>query len=229
METDSPREGVEGPAGMRTFGEAVLGLYPRLLSYARRLAASAADAEDLVHDAIERGLVRRHLFRDGRLEGWMSAILRHIFLDRCRRRQTWRTIGVELAHLMAVGPGGDGPLDEVAILDLRARSAGARCFGTDDVRRAMAHLSPKMKEVFFLFVFERLSQREISHRLGLPVSTVGTRLLRARRQLRLVLEAGPPRTRDRAHTTGKQRPMHGRRTVNRSGGVTPGARARASR
>lgn len=173
------------------FKDDLVDLYPRLLKYARRIAKNGADAEDLVHDAIERGLLRRHLFHEGRLEYWISTILRHLFLDSCRRRHSWRGICVQLARLQhAEGEAGGGSVGT----DSTDHSANAirRRYDTDDVRRAMNGLTPRLREVFSLFVFDRLTQREIGRRLSLPISTVGTRLLRARRRLRILMEmAGP--------------------------------------
>jgi RNA polymerase sigma-70 factor (ECF subfamily) len=231
MQTECLGVRIDGaaPAQAQTFGDGLVSVYPGLLSYARRFTRSAADAEDLVHDAIERGLLRQHLLRDGRLEPWIGTILRHIFLDGYRRRQSWKAIGVELAHLMRADTEVDDPLDEVDMVDLRASRLAPRSYGTDDVRSAMTDLSPKMKEVFALFVFDRLSQREIGRRLGLPISTVGTRLLRARRQLRLVLEAGSRRGRGRASIAGGQRPKPGRPARDRGERITPSVSGRASR
>lgn len=167
------------------FQNELAGVYPCLLKYARRIAGYGADAEDLVHDAVERGLLRRHLFHDGRLEFWLGTILRNVFLDGCRRRQSWKRISVELAHLWDEGEKSDVVHDVI-----EPTKALPHDYDTDDVRQAVKSLTPRTRDVFALFVFERLSQREISRRLSLPISTVGTRLLRARRRLRAILESG---------------------------------------
>ena len=163
-------------------------IYPRLLRQARRIAGNRADAEDLVHDAVERGLLRRHLFRDGQLERWIATVLRHLFFDRCRRRRSWRGICVELVYLQHTKSHGDGALG-VDALDRSSAQAASLSYDGEDVRRAVTDLAPRLREVFSLFVFERLPQREIGRRLSLPISTVGTRLLRARRRLRMLMEA----------------------------------------
>jgi RNA polymerase sigma-70 factor (ECF subfamily) len=169
------------------FRASVAALYPSLLGYARRIAGNTADAEDLVHDTIERGLRRRALFRDGVPGPWMATILRHLFLDGCRRNRRWRTIAPAWRHLHLAETGADvwhdGP-------DAPPAPSAAEAFTTDDVRRAARTLKPGLRDAFCLFVFERLSTREIARRLSLPGSTVGTRVLRARRKLRQILESG---------------------------------------
>ena len=162
-------------------------LYPGLFRYARRIAGNTADAEDLVQDAMERALRRSALFVVGTPGPWLGTILRNAFLDACRHRQSWkrlapawRRLQLELAGQQD-GAGAGAPL----------ASDG---YTTADVQRAVGLLAPGLRDVFCLFAFKRLSQREIGEQLSLRGSTVGTRLLRARRKLRQILEhgAGPP-------------------------------------
>lgn len=49
-------------------------------------------------------------------------------------------------------------------------------------------LPPKWKEVILLYYFENMSEHEIAASLGVGVSTVSTRLAKARRKLRMVME-----------------------------------------
>jgi RNA polymerase sigma-70 factor, ECF subfamily len=56
-----------------------------------------------------------------------------------------------------------------------------------DVWRALAALSPQLREVTVLFYFDDLPTDEIAGILGIPHATVRTRLLRARERLRSLL------------------------------------------
>lgn len=65
-------------------------------------------------------------------------------------------------------------------------------FSTDttaamDVWRALADLSPQLREVTVLFYFDDLKTEEIAHILRIPHATVRTRLARARERLRSTL------------------------------------------
>lgn len=84
------------------------------------------------------------------------------------------------------------------------------CFTSDsttklDVWRALAGLSPELRDVTVLFYFDDLRSQEISAILGIAHPTVRTRLARARQRLRGLLEdygdeprSGPEETRQHA-------------------------------
>ena len=59
---------------------------------------------------------------------------------------------------------------------------------TTAVRRAVAALPPELREVIVLKEFEELTFQEIADALGVPLSTVKSRLYTALKQLRLRLE-----------------------------------------
>lgn len=148
-----------------------------LLALARRLAATEAQALDLVQDTFVRALEKQSSFRPGTsLGAWMITILHHRFIDLCRReraRGTPRSIddpGLELPAPEPEPPRAWSRLDESA------------------VREAAERLPPEMREVYRLHAFEGLGYAEIATRLKIPQNTVGTRLLRARKKLRQILE-----------------------------------------
>ena len=59
-----------------------------------------------------------------------------------------------------------------------------------DRLHAVEKLEPEFREVFTLHAFERRSYKDIALALDIPQNTVGTRLLRARRKLRVLLLGG---------------------------------------
>ena len=62
----------------------------------------------------------------------------------------------------------------------------------DTVRAHLHTLPPALAAPFQMFTVERASYRTIADRLGIPVATVGTRILRARQRLRARLAAATP-------------------------------------
>jgi RNA polymerase sigma-70 factor (ECF subfamily) len=137
---------------------------------AGRLTRNAADADDLVQDTVERGLRKKELYRYGSLRTWLLHIMKNLFIDRCRRRRHVDT-GVELLSI----PAESTPVPMWAQVSDVALAA------------AIARLQPLAREVIVLKEREGCSYAEISERLNIPVGTVGTRLIRARRKLREIL------------------------------------------
>src|SRR5258706_10818270 len=71
-----------------TFSEQLIELLPDLRRQARKLARSRADADDLVHDTLERALRKQHLYEPtGKLIGWLCMIMRNCRFDMLRRRR----------------------------------------------------------------------------------------------------------------------------------------------
>jgi RNA polymerase sigma factor (sigma-70 family) len=60
-----------------------------------------------------------------------------------------------------------------------------------DIGQALARLSPEMRAVIQAVVLDGLSAREAAQLLHVPVSSVKTRLYRAKAYLRAALAEGP--------------------------------------
>jgi RNA polymerase sigma-70 factor, ECF subfamily len=159
--------------GIHDIGEGVL--QSELLRQAGRLTRNAADAQDLVQDTLERGLRKYDRYKYGSLRTWLLHIMRNLFIDSVRRRRPIDP-GVEVLSI----PAESTSLPKWAQVSDAALSA------------AIAELDPIAREVVALKEREGCSYVEISTRLGIPVATVGTRLTRARRKLRKLLETALP-------------------------------------
>lgn len=142
---------------------------------ALRFERSPVDAWDLVQDTLERGLRHFDQFRPGtNVRVWLFTIMFHIFIDRCRRRSHEQLMEpVEAEELPAPEPEPTSDWAEINDAQLRA---------------ALARLESPFREIVELHCENRCSYKEISERLHIPLGTVGTRLLRARRKLRSLLE-----------------------------------------
>lgn len=162
-----------------TLRAAVVALRPDLLLLARRMCASEADAADVVQDTLQSALeAGDRLKAVENLRAWLVTILHRRMIDLFRKRER-EQLGdpPEEPAVTQETPLADAPLwSRVDIAQLRA---------------AVEKLEPEFREVFVLHAFERRSYRAISAALGIPSNTVGTRLLRARRKLRVLLVGGP--------------------------------------
>ncbi|MGZ8371325.1 MAG: RNA polymerase sigma factor, partial [Caulobacteraceae bacterium] len=67
---------------------AIVAFMPRLRRFAFSLCGSRAQADDLVQDTVERALARLDQWKpDTRLESWLCAITRNLWIDETRRRK----------------------------------------------------------------------------------------------------------------------------------------------
>lgn len=163
----------------------VLPLHPQLMSRARRLTGNEADAKDLVQDAIEKALrTPRTPADDGEMRPWLNRVLTHLWIDRVRAAKVRR-------HVPLDDEGMCGPMfgfwnDEDT--DGPASSAWGNV-SLQDVRSALQEVPEPYRRAFQGHALDRRSYAELARELGIQPVTVGTRVLRARHQLRKILQA----------------------------------------
>lgn len=165
-----------GPASLNepTMEVALRAHQPALLLLAERLCQNRPDAHDLVQDTFERALrAWRRLPPGANIRAWLAAILNNLFIDRRRR-------ALRAPRVHTIGN------IEVPAPEARATPVWKEVTA-EQVRAAIVELEDPFRCAYELHAFGGRSYREIADVLGIPTSTVGTRLLRARRMLRLLL------------------------------------------
>ena len=159
----------------QAFSDQLVALLPKLRRFARSLAGSLEEGDDLVQSACERALQRTEQFEPGtRLDSWMYRIVQTVWIDRMRQKGRLEQ-GVDPA-VLARHPGGDGQRaaeDRVALAE---------------TRRAIARLPTDQREVLVLVSVEGMSYRQAARMLGVPLGTLMSRLARARLALARALE-----------------------------------------
>jgi RNA polymerase sigma-70 factor, ECF subfamily len=141
---------------------------------ARRLTGCEQEADDLVQATFERSLRKLSTFQPGTQAGrWLGQIMHRLFIDDWRRRRR-APVPVPAADLEVSAPEPE---------DL----PWWRSLSAQDLREAARELPPDLRQVFEGHVFEGQSYTALAARLGIPPSTVGSRLHRTRRRLRAVL------------------------------------------
>jgi RNA polymerase sigma-70 factor (ECF subfamily) len=126
-----------------------------LVGYARLLTGDAAEAEDLVQEAIVRAWSRRRTGADiEQLDAYVRRTVVNAYLDRTRREIGWRE------RMRLIGPPPDVPSPEHAAV---ART---------DVEHALDRLSPRERTCVVLRFYEDLTVPEIARRLDLSDGAV---------------------------------------------------------
>jgi RNA polymerase sigma-70 factor, ECF subfamily len=155
--------------------EAIRAHHAALRARARQLCRNHVDAEDLVQETYVRAMTAKKPLREkSKVRAWLLRILTNTFFDMLREQKRRRRIivTIELPDVAAEEP--TQPLSWEDISD-------------EEVRAAIAQLSDDVRNTYRMFALECRSYADIATLLGIPPSTVGTRILRARRQLRALL------------------------------------------
>jgi RNA polymerase sigma-70 factor, ECF subfamily len=130
------------------------------------------EADDLVQETLARALAKLDRLREpARLQVWLTQILANLWRDRFRRITP--ETGLDTDLLVA----GDDPEHLAGQGQLVART-----------RLAIARLGHDQRQVLTLVDIAEFSYADTAAILGVPVGTVMSRLSRARRRMRELLE-----------------------------------------
>ena len=155
-------------------------LFERLYNFAHWLTQDRQEAEDLVQETFAKALKGFSSFRQGtNFRAWMYRILRNTFL-------TSRT-GLQATATQQLDLEGEG---ESLLPAVKETPESILLQRSDQllVQVALERLPVTYREVLLLCEFEEMSYQEISATLAIPIGTVMSRLSRARRALRSVVQ-----------------------------------------
>ncbi|SOC42218.1 RNA polymerase sigma-70 factor [Rhizobium subbaraonis] len=151
------------------FRRELVGLLPKLRRFAMTLTRNASDADDLVQEACERAITRSHLWNgEGRLESWIYAMTRNLWVDEVRKRKV-RT--------------GSGTVDFSEQDDLHIEASADKAVYAKQLHKLIMTMPEGLSSVFLLVNVEGHSYREAADILGIPIGTVMSRLSTARIRL----------------------------------------------
>jgi RNA polymerase sigma-70 factor (ECF subfamily) len=147
-----------------------------------RLAGNRSMAEELMQETFSRVWTRARLFQQekGAFKGWLFTIALNLTRSELSR-QRYRVRHVEAAEAEAVASPEAGP-ERLAQQAQESRRIAA----------ALASLSPLLREIVVLKVYQHLKFQEIAVMTGTPEGTLKARFHRAVEQLRG--ELGPSRS-----------------------------------
>jgi len=155
-----------------SFEDLAMPLFPSLYGYARWLTGEPHEAEDLVQETYLKALRGFGSFREGtNFRAWMFRILRNTFL----------TSRSGLRSMVSIDDEHDIPEEGTPETHFLNRANG------EALQHAIAELPLPFREVLLLSDVENMSYKEIGEALAIPVGTVTSRLMRARRRVRATL------------------------------------------
>ena len=137
-----------------------------LFSAALKKCGNFEDAEDLTSETMLAALKYPNEIKD--IKKWLSSVLNHKYYDMLRRKYKLPTVSINLIS--------------EDIPDFEEEQADAP--SDDEIRREVAYLSGKYREVIVLHYLNGEKVQNIADKLGIPKGTVLSRLSTGREQIR---------------------------------------------
>ncbi len=158
---------------LEAFGELVRRHQDFVYGAALRVVKNRAIAEDLAQETFLRAFRGLEGFRgDAKVRSWLYRIATNLALNAVTRRREFPT------EELPDAPVPWGPAAAAEAANLR-----------EHLRTAIENLPESLRGPLVLREYHEMSYEEIAQATGLPLNTVRTRILRARRALRADMEA----------------------------------------
>ena len=167
------------------FEELAVPLFDSLFNFAQWLTHNREEAEDLVQETYAKALKGFPSFQLGtNFRAWIFRILRNTFLTSRTGLQVKMTVPLESEDDQ------EGALT-IAVTEETPESILLSRADQAAVQRAMEQLSLPHREIILLCDVEEMKYEEIAQTLDVPIGTVMSRIARARRALRQLLQVQP--------------------------------------
>jgi len=174
------------------FEQAIGEVLDDLYGAALRLAKNAADAEDLVGEAVEKAFKNLAALKDKQaFRGWIFRILSNCFISECRKRKTRSETSLS-------GMDEDGDDEGEFWLFDKLHQPFLLWWGNpeqqflnnllkEDLIKAVDDLPENFRIVLVLAEIEGFNYQDIAEMIEVPIGTVRSRLSRARSMLQKTL------------------------------------------
>ena len=176
------------------FSTLVASYLEQFYNTAKRMAGDAQEAEDLVQETYKRAFQAWRQLKDpAHCRAWLYQIMRRLFIDAYRRKRA-------TPELVVIEGGQEIDDSLLAIPVSSFEEEAIRRLSIEEIRQALCLLPEELRTALLLHSLEGFTYPEIAEILGCPVSTVRTRIARARQKLLLKLHS-----RTRAASLGRRR------------------------
>lgn len=168
----------------QAFAELVDLYHDKLYHMAYRMLSNRQEAEDVVQDTFLRVYKNLDRFDESlKFSTWIYRIATNLCIDRLRKRKPTYSLDAESQDYEG--------LDGYSMIPSDNKTPESELILSDTQRiihQAMESLPPKYKSVMMLRYIQDLSLQEVGDILGMPVTTIKTRVHRGREFLRKKLE-----------------------------------------
>ena len=166
---------------MDAFSELVRHYERRVFRMAKQITQNDDDAEDVLQETFLKAYTHLDDFQgNSKFYTWLVRIAVNEALMKLRKRRSDRTVPLD----EPIDTGEDEMVREIAVWDEDPEQAYSREELAELLNQAVESLKPAYRTVFILRDIEGLSIEETAEVLGLSISAIKSRLLRARLQLR---------------------------------------------
>ena len=168
--------------------ELVRAHHRRVYALCYRFTGSGTDAEDLTQDVFLKiyGNLTSFDTTRGSLQVWITTLTRNLLVDHFRRTRNLRVTG-------SLDEGWDEtgelrPIDRLEESGPTQHDHATRRELEKMVQKALAQVSPELREAVILRDLQDMDYKEIAQVLGIPEGTVKSRISRGRAELARLLE-----------------------------------------
>ncbi|HYA25907.1 MAG TPA: sigma-70 family RNA polymerase sigma factor [Terriglobales bacterium] len=169
-----------GQTSADQFEQLAMPLFDSLYNFAHWLTCNREEAEELVQETYLKALKGFSGFQQGtNFRAWIFRILRNTFLTSRSGLKAMQTVSFDVADEETAAAAVNEETPESILLGRASQEA---------IQAALEQLPVIFREVVLLCDVEDMSYDEISQTIGIPVGTVMSRLHRARRSLRQLLQ-----------------------------------------
>ena len=163
------------------FSELVKHYDRRVFRMAKQITQNDDDAEDVLQETFLKAYTHLDDFQgNSKFYTWLVRIAVNEALMKLRKRRSDRTVPLD----EPIDTGEDEMVREIAVWDENPEESYSREELGEILDQAIQGLKPAYRTVFILRDIEEMSIEETAEALGLSISAVKSRLLRARLQLR---------------------------------------------
>lgn len=163
------------------FSELVRHYDRRVFRMAKQITQNDDDAEDVLQETFLKAYTHLDDFQgNSKFYTWLVRIAVNEALMKLRKRRSDRSVPLD----EPIDTGEDEMVREIAVWDENPEDVYSRDELADILDQAIQSLKPAYRTVFILRDIEEMSIEETADALGLSISAVKSRLLRARLQLR---------------------------------------------